>query len=547
MANGQAAQQPRITRESLGEFLASEFTGKTSVIDADQQHSPPVGVRMQVTLRAGKSNFARLTSAQMEANEQGRSIPVRSEDRTSRYKRDAYGNPEMLARSELPTLEAIPARKYAEKLAPNVPMTFATPAQVNAVNVAWGGQSRSEAAIVIGNRKEKGFAIDVKPPDTGMRTVMREVKDEAGNKVRDSRGLVQREAIEQQGKPREREPKRLYHIDDLRMDTRPERVWTAQNHDEKGVQCRNVSGAVVRDDKGQALSNRDENGKAIEARIGDKCRDETGKVIDRAVELVGRRSDLTVPLQIGITTQALKAMSHKLEKDGPAIQINRDGRGAQASFSVVTKDGVDVPTVSLPRKFKSPDHELTELARAVSHVQQWKDPSSPNHDSAREAAKLPEKARANSPAYAACELTAQHAALATVTRAGGTFKAQPIAYNDKFRKAWAEQVQSPDGLQAFGDATDQASRVCAGKQPTRELAREHRQEQKRESLANQLVKTQEERGGRGDDSRGADMSGMMDTSPAPVRGGNRAATAAAAPAPPARGRTEETPGTPARP
>lgn len=133
-----------------------------------------------------------------------------------------------------------------------------------------------------------------------------------------------------------------------------------------------------------------------------------------------------------------------------------------------------MPTVTLPMSFKSPERELMERSRALAHVHQWHFADGPNHGEARAAAAMPPARRADSAEFAACELTAQTAALQAVTRAGGTYHLQPKAFNHALRPHWAEQVETPGGLEKFGRSADQASRVCDGRQPTRELEREHR-------------------------------------------------------------------------
>ena len=132
----------------------------------------------------------------------------------------------------------------------------------------------------------------------------------------------------------------------------------------------------------------------------------------------------------------------------------------RARFCVMESD--QRPTVFLPRKYADKDTELTELARITAHLQQWGDSKSPNHGAARAAAGMSPQERVKSREFAQCELAAQHAALATVTRAGGTYQPQAKAVNDQYREHWANVVEGPKSLVDFGVATDRAERACRG-------------------------------------------------------------------------------------
>ena len=506
-----------ITLETLGVGLAESFRDGTALCESKQALPPPMGLPTQAVRKPGQRNYSRLTREEQDKGV--RAIPTTARpggsprQYDSRYARNLYGKPIMRPATELPTTEALVLRTYAVKCQKagdpeiKVPetMVFATTGQANAVNLAYGGNKRTDQQMLVhvDRKAPVGIDFDMRPPDDGMFRVTSHQKDEAGNLVRDAKGLPVRVTVE---KPRDpgmpapaRKTKTLYSVDDLRIDTAPVRIGVrpGMNHDEKGNEINPVSGDVVRNAKGEvAVWNHDRDGKRIEGVVGAVRRTETGEPIRASVVQLGRRSNVEEPVKAAIELgyhRLKEGLTASLEREGVAqpIEITRDRRVNSAVFSAVEKDGKAVPTITLPTKFRDQNHELTEVSRAVSHAYQWQDRDCPTHAAAQKAAAMPPRNRAKSAEFAQCELVAQHAAMANVTRAGGVYQPQPKAANDQCREHWAKYVEKD--VADFGRATDRASRVCAGKEPTRSLENERRLEVKRDAAAQQLEQQRQAR------------------------------------------------------
>ena len=107
--------------------------------------------------------------------------------------------------------------------------------------------------------------------------------------------------------------------------------------------------------------------------------------------------------------------------------------------------GETTPRLVLPSKFSDKDTELTELSRVGAHLSQWLDQDNPNHDNACKALALDRRERGSSPEHAACELAAQHVALATVTAASDTYKPQSARNNSPCREQLGPPGREPRG------------------------------------------------------------------------------------------------------
>ena len=198
---------------------------------------------------------------------------------------------------------------------------------------------------------------------------------------------------------------------------------------------------------------------AIHPRVDHVCLGLVDRVNGRPLLLDGAITQMRETL-VRLRDDLSEVLSKALGQPGNPVKIEivRDGRMKRARFCVMESD--QRPTVFLPRKYADKDTELTELARITAHLQQWGDSKSPNHGAARAAAGMSPQERVKSREFAQCELAAQHAALATVTRAGGTYQPQAKAVNDQYREHWANVVAK--SLVDFGVATDRAEWACRG-------------------------------------------------------------------------------------
>ena len=581
MAN---AQSVVIDHQNLGAHLAEGFKTGNSLIENEQRHPPAVGIPTQRQVTPGQKNFATLSRADMyerdetvKAAEITASAGNSAEDRSSRRLRNEWGKPRMTRDIELTTLEQVVVRGHVNKVEAETgrdmgPMRFGTTKEVAAVNLAHGGaykpSDRQHLRRDQDGNMPGGVTVDLAKPDDGMFRARETVLDENNNAKRDSRGGVVERIVERQRTTNdpaapERRPKTLYHVDDLRVDSRPGRVWTPQNHDEKGKAliepdaqgndrpARTPSGSLVRTEDGSPRrTNHDASGKSIDDRVGGIQRDAGGEVVMVSVEKLSDREPAGHQWGMEQTEVAIRGkaaegnrrarpgIDQRLAEQGvPPINITTTNqRGVSSSSFSVSDDGV--PTITHPAKFKNADHELTERTRVVAHAEQWTNPGNPNHDNARKAAVMKPAERQKSPEYAACELTAQHAAMAAVTRAGGTYQPQPKAANEKLREHWAKQVSTPEGLDQFGRSTDMARRVCDGKQPERNRSRERRSNRASDQIEDH-ARTQQARSGP-QQSRSGDLSDLMQSKPV-VRGQGRPAggAAPAAPAAPEKGQKRD--------
>ena len=573
-----ATQKLVLDHATLGAHLADGFRNGTSLIESPQHKPPAVGLPVQRTCRPNTKNYGTLPRSEMyeqEGNVRAPDITAQSGDspeaRSSRRLRNQWGKPRMTNNVELTTLEQVVVRQYANKFAEKNngrdigPMRFGTPKEVAAVNLAHGGNYKPRDEQHLRRDRDgklpQGITVDLAKPDDGMFRVSRAVENADGTPKRDARGGVVEEVIERarttdDPPAPERRAKTLYHVDDLKVDSRPARVWTAQNHTDKGEPvltedgrpAPTPSGTLVRGEDGKPrMTNHDKNGQPIEDRVGAIQRGADGKAVMVAVEKLGDRApkgqDWGIE-QTRIAIEGVPADPDKNRRERPGINQRLADRGidpiametkrgiTSAQFSV-TKEGV--PTITLPTKFRDKDHELTERARGVAHAEQWANPKNPNHKEAVAAAKMTPKDRASSPEYAACELTAQHAAMAAVTRSGGTYQPQPAPANEKLREHWAKQVSTPEGLDKFGRATDQATRVCDAKQPARDRGRENRANRSSDQIE-EHARAQQARGGP-EQSRSQAVADLLQGKAVPVRGAGRPAggAAPAAPAAPEKG------------
>ena len=571
-----------IDHKNLGAHLAEGFKSGNSLIENEQRHPPAVGIPTQRQVSPGTKNYGTLSREDMYGREESvkaAEITAKAgnsaEERSSRRLRNEWGKPRMTRDIELTTLEQVVVRGYVNKVEAETgreigAMRFGTTKEVAALNLAHGGAYKPSDRQHLRRDPESGqmptgLTVDLAKPDDGMFRARETVTDENGRPKMDARGgvverVVERKRDTERGDPPapQRRPKTLYHINDLRVDSRPGRMWTAQNYDEKGNKlveqdrngneraARTPSGSLIRNEDGTPRrTNHDASGKPIDDRVGAIHRDAKGEIVPVAVERLSDRAPSGHDVAIENTEIAVRGkpaegrqrarlgINDRLAEQGePQIEFAVAKRGVtSSSFSV--EDGK--PTITLPQKFKDKDHELTERARAVAHAEQWANPANPNHDNARKAAAMKPAERAKSPEHAACELTAQHAAMATVTRAGGTYQPQPKAANDKLREHWAKQVSDPAGLDQFGRATDMARRVCDGKQPERNRSRERRSNRASDQIE-EHARAQQARGGP-QQSRGNELSGLMQSKPVAVRGQGRptGGAAPAAPSAPAKG------------
>ena len=453
-----------IDHKDLGDWLAEGFRTGNSLIENEQRHPPAVGIPTQNILTPeqvskGTKNYKSLSHADMYDSENVRPAQETiakagdsAEEKSSRWLRNQWGMPRMTRDIELTTLEQLVVRGHVNKVESDTgrsigAMRFGTPKEVLALNLAHGGA--------------------YKPSD---RQNLR--RDPQGNMPT---GLTVDLA--------KRRPKTLYHVDDLRVDSRRARVWTAQNYDEKGNAlmeqdangnpraARTPPGTLIRTEDGSPRrTNHDASGEPIDDRVGAIQRDSSGEIVSVAVEKLGDREPRGRDWGIEQTELAIRGVPAEGNRRartgldqrlaGQCINITTTDKRRVTSSSFSVEDGV--PTITLPARFKDKNHELTERARAVAHAEQWANRDNPNYDNARAAAPMKPAQRLQSAEYAACELVAQHAAMAAVTRAGGTYQPQRKAANDKLREHWAKQVSDPAGLDQFGRATDQARRVCDG-------------------------------------------------------------------------------------
>ena len=463
--------------------------------------------------------------------------------------------------NQLGTLQALVIRAYAERYQqqtgqPIGHMRFGTASQARALNVAYGGERSTSGAGNVVKRGAQGLGFDLAEPPSDTVSVGRDKVDKAGNPVLDAGGGVVREYVdvprdEAKLSARQREaegPTVLYHINNLHIDKRPDRCGAQANYDENGTKIAErksgrgpaaedalptlKSGDALRDENGKPVMNHDENGQEIQARVGDIKRGEDGRVIKRAVHQLAPRQ-LDPPAQQVENLMAkggkIDDLRDQLQQEGfEALEIKQSNAqtAQRATFHVVEKDGKEIPTITLPKGFDtmSDDNKLREVARAVSHVSQFQDAGSPNHDNAREAAKLTPAKQPTSAAYAACELTAQHAAVNVVTRHGGVHQPQAASFNDKMREAWAKQMESPEGLKAFAKATDRATRVAGGLEPdipAQVKLKERHAELGRDAARNE--RAAQGRGVAGQQRTSIDLSDMAVPTPGGVRGAGQAA------------------------
>ena len=395
---------------------------------------------------------------------------------------------ELTPRSDLGTLEAMAARRHAldRQLPSDAPMTFATVNEANIVNVLHGGQAREPEAMVRTDLhtiegpvhpESIGIEVHLGPPERGPWVARDAVRDDDGQPRRDEGGGLRFRTLFRAGLP-DPPPRHLYHADDLEIDSKPRIISAERNHDEDGKRVAREHGAVVRDEDGRpSHPNRTAGGTPYDGRIGDTERDRNGEPVTCVVVPLGR-GERTIDQQLGRVDKSMTAIlddiNDNLEKAGaPAAGIETRDGCERAELSVETvrtrTTAAKVPTITMPTEFESHDHELTERSRALSHLQQWHSQDGPNHGKAVTAAELPRAERETSADFAACELTAQTAALQTATRAGATYKPQANEFNDGLREHWAKQVETRDGLRNFGRATDEATRVCDGGKPARSM------------------------------------------------------------------------------
>ena len=534
-----------IDHKNLGTHLAEGFKTGNSLIEHQQHHPPPVGIPTQRWVSAGQRNYATLSRADMYEREESvgaKEIEAKAgksaEEKSSRRRRNPWGKPRM-THIELTTLEQLVVRGHVNKVESETghdigAMRFGTAKEVAVVNRAHGGAYEPSDRLRPDAKGEMptGLTVDL----AELCRASEAVRDGDGNPKRDARGGIVDHIV---ARETERQPKKLYHIDDLRVDSLPARVWTAQNYDEKGnalmeqdasTPSGTPSGTLIRTEDGSPRrTNHDASGNPIDDRVGAIQRDSSGEIVMVAVENLTDREPKGLDWGIQRTEVAIRGVpAEGNRRDRPCINdrlakqniVTTEKRGVtSSSFSV--EDGV--PTITLPAKFKDKDHELTERARAVAHAEQWTNPDNLNYAYALKAATMKPAERLKSAEYAACELTAQHAAMAAVTRAGGTYQPQPQAANDKLREHWAKQVSTPEGLDRFGRATDIARRVCDGKLPERE---------QREPRSNRASDPTEDK-----------LSQLMQSTKPAVRGQGRPA-AGAAPAAPAtleKGQKRKTP------
>ena len=558
--------------QELGAGLADSFRKGQSLIESAQTRPPAMGLPTQRFVSAGQENNGRVSHKDMyykEGETKADSITATAgnsvDDRASRRARDQFGKPRMTPAQELGTLEQYAVRLKVdlqtreaadpEINGPEAPesMRFATVKQANAVNLSHGGEHRPNDRQMLRRDGEgnppQGFTVDLaQRSDTVQITKTRTDAQGKAIPLHERGGGVQEEVVERKpANQAARTPKTLYHVDQLKIDTRPARMYCDVNHDAQGQQLLkerngkmvpdNKSGATIRDEKGAVRrTNHDENRKPIDDKIGALHRDEKGEFVMTPV--VNTRDSQAYGheqahsrLETGVTK--LNAQLDTLDQD--PIKVVESDKASKAEFSV-DKKGVATLTVPTKVKDKDRDQHLTDVSRAVAHAEQWGNPENPNHENARKAQAMKPADRAKSAEYAACELSAQSAAMAAVTRAGGTYKPQDKASNDKLREHWAKQVETPEGLQKFGKATDMARRVCDGKAATRSLEQERRNERAQDRAAAAITHAQEQQQEQARDTRGT-MENLLRGGPKPVvRGADRptgggAPPTAAAPAP----------------
>ena len=436
-----------LTHQTLGRALAADFRTGSSILETPQKHPPPVGL-----------------------------------PKLGNWGAEGPKELEITPRSDLGTLEAVIARRYAldTGLKSDAPMTFATVNEANIVNVSHGGVARKPEAMVRtdlrgGEAAEKlGFEVRLEEPERGPWVGRIAMHDRAGEVQRDDHGGLKLQTVFQ-GAVYDPPPRHLYHADDLEIDSKPKLISVEQNHDENGRPVPPKPRAIVRDENGKSCHrNWDADGTPHEGRIGDVQRNRNGDPVMSVVVPLGR-DERTIEQQLDRVDRSMNAIlddiNDRLEQAGaPPARIETRDECERAELSVEMVDTqttrARVPTITMPTEFESRNHELTERSRALSHLQQWHSQDGPNHAKAVIAAELPPAKRDASAEFAACELTAQTAALQTVTRAGGTYKPQAKEFNDGLREHWAKQVETRKGLEDFGRATDEATRVCDGNRPT---------------------------------------------------------------------------------
>ena len=523
-----------ITREGLGQFMANQIAKGTSLIETKTNIPPPVSLQAQRKFGAddiGKTNYSKLSAERLAAGDKPKEIKVVPGDsryaESSRFMRNQFGAPMMTSGKELSANQSLAARAWAQiqqeggRDMSRVPMRFGTADQANAVNIAHGHKGQSTAQLVKGGKDavvQKGLPpLDLAAPKKENSTGREDLMGPDGHQAFNDRGDPQFRTLDKKNEnPGTRAPAvKLYHVAELRIAERDERCRPEGGKNyalDKGkvVQVASKSGEPIFDSKGKAVMNRDSNGKPVQAKVGAVIHDDKGHA--SRVPVVAYANHRKDPQQaLTAVKQMLDTMSVKNQKDaGEPIPVKENAKLTEARFST-DKNGKN-PVVEVPTKFPNDAAQLTEYARAAAHVTQWADKNNPNHQNAREAAAMPHRKRPTSPQFAACEITAQYAALQTVTRTGQTYEPKSQAVNDQYRKHWVKQMSEPGGVDRFGDATSRATRVCDGKHPTTGQSQQYRKEREIQGWEISKQQNRAKAGPAKDQSKGRPVEPSVDMS-----------------------------------
>ena len=446
------AQLDRANRENLADNLLHG----TSTIDTDQTDRPPQGLPKQLKRDRGQENY--------DENGKVYTVVNKSDPQFNRDGTPAVGMPNTFGPKKALALRqaAIDARNDTRNPDPSFASSqrWATVGGARQFNALFGQEKTRVKGPTTGQAVEMPRSIG---PNKVPRVLAEdgpnhnmyghEVAGKKGDPVLDVNGGAVYDVVDHDEKKR-----CLYHpVEKLGFARKPVRLTEpGENFDRDGKVVEGQKGDIKRTADGRAVTVT-----ALPPRgagLTDRQMPD-GKVRDGGADLCGKL--VNAAKHLGAT-------------------VVESSKAKEASFDVVKRAGKDpqmVITVPEPGKYPTSDHRASDIARAASHMNQYR----LGEPDAVAAYSKPASKRAGTAEWKRTDLAAQHAALHVTTNAGRTYRAVDPERNKPQREEWARHIASKEGYDSFAKTVSKSQRQLEGRAATKSLQHERNVERRQSS------------------------------------------------------------------